>query len=399
MFAKGLFHHTMLYLISTPALLSLLCVVPKSEAFSPIALDQLARVSPFQPSPSSLFTQKDAESAFDFPSRRQALLSLTGAVVGLSGVSTTQAAVTDETDAFANTAFDSAYRGLQSDRPLIGVAQSAALPSDELVIMVPKSEISKGLGLELSQVEFRTNVRVFVKSVTPNSVAARLGIKKDYVVVSINGKSAERTNAEGVAIMVSQAAKAPPAGDSIEIRFRDPSVFRESLKELSASGEVTTQVAPAGDTTQRNLDGSIKLGRVETEQTDQRLTVTQLIPPKMCRRGATTDDLLEISYLGTVVETGEIFDGSAIKINGDGIPGRGNDVSLFFVLGKQPFGQFPPGWDVGLDGMCVGERRRLIIPPVLAYGATGVPRRRIPPNATLQYDITLVSLNGLATPQ
>jgi hypothetical protein len=28
---------------------------------------------------------------------------------------------------------------------------------------------------------------------------------------------------------------------------------------------------------------------------------------------------------------------------------RGNDVSTFFVLGKQPFGQFPPGWDVGLE--------------------------------------------------
>ncbi len=29
--------------------------------------------------------------------------------------------------------------------------------------------------------------------------------------------------------------------------------------------------------------------------------------------------------------------------SGSGIPGRAGDVSLFFVLGKQPFGQFPPG--------------------------------------------------------
>jgi FKBP-type peptidyl-prolyl cis-trans isomerase len=72
---------------------------------------------------------------------------------------------------------------------------------------------------------------------------------------------------------------------------------------------------------------------------------------------------------------------------------------LYFVLGKQPFGQFPPGWDVGLYGICVGERRRLRIPPVLAYGNTGVPRRGIPPNATLQYDVTLVSLNGVSTLQ
>ena len=109
--------------------------------------------------------------------------------------------------------------------------------------------------------------------------------------------------------------------------------------------------------------------------------------------------MLEISYLGTVVETGVVFDGSAIRINGEAIPGRGNDVSLFFVLNKQPFGQFPPGWDVGLNGMCVGERRRVIIPPVLAYGSVGVPRRGIPPDSTLQYDITLVSINGLAMPQ
>jgi hypothetical protein len=167
-----------------------------------------------------------------------------------------------------------------------------------------------------------------------------------------------------------------------------------------AANSVTTQVAPAGDTTLRNPDGSVRAGRtVTTATTDQRVSVQQLVPPRYCTRGAATDDLLELSYIGTVVETGEIFDGSAILIDGKGIPGRGNDVTTFFVLGRQPFGQFPPGWDVGLTGMCVGERRRLLVPPALGYGATGVPRRRIPPNATLQYDVTLVSLNGLATPQ
>ena len=242
------------------------------------------------------------------------------------------AAVTDETNTFANTASDSSYRGLQSDTPLRSRSQPTTTPTDEVLISVPKSQLSKGLGIELSQIDFRTNSRVFVKSVEPGSVAAKLGIKKDYIVVSVNGKSAERTNAEGVAILVSQAAKATSADGNIDFVFRDPAVFNEKLADLSSTGEVTTQVAPAGDTTQRNSDGSVKKGRVETSQQDQRLTVTQLIPPKMCNRQATTDDLLEISYIGTVVDTGEIFDGSAIKINGEGIPGRGNDVSLYFVL-------------------------------------------------------------------
>ena len=60
-----------------------------------------------------------------------------------------------------------------------------------------------------------------------------------------------------------------------------------------------------------------------------------------------------------------IFNGRAVKIQGEGIPGRGNNISVFSVLGKQPIGQFPPRWDLGLDGMCIGVRGRLIIPPVL----------------------------------
>lgn len=197
-------------------------------------------------------------------------------------------------------------------------------------------------------VEFKTAKRVVVKTVRPNSLADRLGIQEDWVLVSVGGQSAERTNAEGAVILLKQSQ-----GDNVELTFRDPSVFRKRLISGDLEGGVTTSVAPEGDTTQRRNDGSVKRGNEVTEQTDQQLTVTQLVAPIKCNRGSTTDDLLEISYLGTVVDTGEIFDGSAIKIDGKGVQGRGNDVSLFFVLGKQPFGQFPPGWDVGLEGMCV----------------------------------------------
>lgn len=334
-----------------------------------------------------------------FENRRSALRNLL--LLGGGGASmmvalplaSAQAIVTDESDNFG----DNWWSGDKPSTSTFTDVQKTATPSDELVISISKDQVSKGLGLELAEVEFRTNRRVYVKSVAPGSVAERLGIQKDWVVVAVNGQTAERTDAAGVAILVSRAVR---AGEDLELRFRDPAIFRNKLSNLSTEGgEVTTQVAPAGDTTQRKTDGSVRRGQSVTGQDDQRLTVSQLIPPKICNRGAQTDDLLEISYLGTVVDTGAVFDGSAVKINGEGIPGRANDVSLFFVLGKQPFGQFPPGWDVGLLNMCVGERRRLLVPPVLAYGSTGLPRRGIPPDATLQYDVTLLSINGLATPQ
>lgn len=342
-------------------------------------------------------------------------------------VPTTNAIMTDETTSFANPATDASYRQ-QSPQSMTSSksSPSSAFPipntvSDEISVTLYKSDLQNmqgGLGLELTDISFRTNFRVIIKSVAPNSLAEKLGIQPGWVVVSVNGADAERTNASGVAIYFSRAVKALLNGSStsasgVVLAFRDPTKFKNELENFPTSSTVdgngdgsstvaptvSTRVAPAGDTTQRNSDGSIKPGASITEQSDQIITITQLVPPKICRRHATTDDLLEISYVGTVLETGAIFDGSAVKINGEAIPGRGNDISVFFVLGKQPFGQFPPGWDVGLDGMCVGERRRLIIPPVLAYGSVGIPRRGIPPDATLQYDVTLVSINGLATPQ
>ena len=321
--------------------------------------------------------------------RRAFLLQSSAALLAPSaGV----AAITDETNAFADTWWS------QDSTSASKTANVQSTASDEVTIRVPKEQIQKRrLGLELADLDFKTNLRVYVKSVQTGSLASEVGIQKDWVVIGLNGQSTERTNAEGVAILLSQALK--DNREFVEFRFRDPAVFRKKLQNLSPDESVTTQVAPSGDTTKRNQDGTVQKGRSVTAQDNQKVTVSQLVPPKMCTRGAQVDDLLEISYIGTVAETGAIFDGSAVKINGQGIPGRGDDVSLFFVLGKQPFGQFPPGWDVGLVGFCVGERRRLIIPPALAYGSKGFPRRGIPPDATLQYDVTLVSLNGLSTPQ
>lgn len=91
---------------------------------------------------------------------------------------------------------------------------------------------------------------------------------------------------------------------------------------------------------------------------------------------AKNGDMVDVNYTGKLTD-GTIFDSS--------IP-RGQPFS--FILGG---GEVIKGWDQGIIGMKVGEKRTLTIPASLGYGAQGYPPN-IPPNATLVFDVELVKI-------
>jgi FKBP-type peptidyl-prolyl cis-trans isomerase FkpA len=87
----------------------------------------------------------------------------------------------------------------------------------------------------------------------------------------------------------------------------------------------------------------------------------------------------------TVSYTGWLYDANRTDGKGrqfDSLP------SFPFVVGA---GEVIKGWDQGVPGMRVGGQRRLVIPPDLAYGSRG-SGNDIPPNATLVFDIGLLSV-------
>lgn len=87
----------------------------------------------------------------------------------------------------------------------------------------------------------------------------------------------------------------------------------------------------------------------------------------------------------TVGYTGWLYDSAQPEGKGKQFE---SNPSFSFVLGT---GAVIKGWDQGVVGMRVGGRRRLVIPPELAYGSAGAGSA-IPPNATILFDITLISV-------
>ena len=107
------------------------------------------------------------------------------------------------------------------------------------------------------------------------------------------------------------------------------------------------------------------------------LVVQDLIVGKGKR--AQAGDMVTVQYVGVLFDNGKQFDASW--------QGSRAGPGFDFPLGA---GQVIPAWDQGVVGMREGGRRKLIIPPDLAYGAQGFPPD-IPPNAALIFDIDLES--------
>jgi len=114
----------------------------------------------------------------------------------------------------------------------------------------------------------------------------------------------------------------------------------------------------------------------EVVRVQRQVEIEILKKAETCTRKVRAGDEVTVNYAGKIEATGQMFDSS---------------------FGREPFtfrvgaGQVIHGWDIGFQGMCVGEYRRLIIPPEYGYGTSGIPGV-IPGDSTLIFEVELLAI-------
>uniref|UniRef100_A0A1A8FIN2 peptidylprolyl isomerase n=1 Tax=Nothobranchius korthausae TaxID=1143690 RepID=A0A1A8FIN2_9TELE len=113
---------------------------------------------------------------------------------------------------------------------------------------------------------------------------------------------------------------------------------------------------------------------------DPEVKIEVMHKPLTCQRKSKYGDMLLVHHEGFLESNGTMFFSS--RTSGDKNP-------VWFTLGTQ---EVLRGWDKGLQSMCAGERRKLTVPPSLAYGKEG--KGKIPPSSTLIFDIELMEIRN-----
>jgi FKBP-type peptidyl-prolyl cis-trans isomerase len=165
--------------------------------------------------------------------------------------------------------------------------------------------------------------------------------------------------ATGYVLWGSQSAVAPVTKN--EVAATSPQDAQKAQPQAQPQSQTQTQTQPATNSTNNTKPMGLDI-KTTKEGTGDRVVKS--------------GDHIFVHYTGKLTD-GTVFDSSVTR----GVP-------FDFTIGQ---GMVIQGWEQGLLGMKVGEKRTLTIPSDLGYGAQGAGTS-IPPNATLIFDVELISI-------
>ncbi|XP_026231865.1 peptidyl-prolyl cis-trans isomerase FKBP7 [Anabas testudineus] len=115
------------------------------------------------------------------------------------------------------------------------------------------------------------------------------------------------------------------------------------------------------------------------DELDSEVKIEVVFKPEQCSPKSKRGDLVNVHYDGFLAKDGSQFYCS--RSDKAGHP-------QWFVLGV---GQVIKGLDIGMMDMCPGEKRKITVPPELAFGEKG--KHPVPPNATVIFEVELYSVS------
>ena len=174
----------------------------------------------------------------------------------------------------------------------------------------------------------------------------------------------------------STVTAAPTGGTTTAVmRSVGSATTQRPLFELDPEDPNPTLFAMAPDKTSADVSAlGGPLESADTRITASGLKITELSVGDGAE--ASAGQTVVVHYRGTL-ENGKQFDASYDRV-----------TPFSFPLGA---GRVIKGWDEGVVGMKVGGKRKLVIPPDLAYGSRGAGGV-IPPNATLTFEVELLDI-------
>ncbi|KAJ3111751.1 Peptidyl-prolyl cis-trans isomerase fpr2 [Phlyctochytrium bullatum] len=166
-----------------------------------------------------------------------------------------------------------------------------------------------------------------------------------------------------------------------EGRARGVGCLSKYIEVLDSAGESKVLMGIYAGINKKPVDHpdlvALAAGSQAIKEPPKSLQIGVKFRPTECKRKSTNGDRLSMHYTGTLFSTGEKFDSSLDR-----------DQPFDFQLGA---GQVIKGWDQGLLDMCVGEKRKLTIPPHMGYGDRGAGGK-IPGGATLVFEVELLKI-------
>lgn len=258
-----------------------------------------------------------------------------------------------------------------------GQSDTLEAPAEEDSNHVPKSKKRKH-SVEAKSVENHdTNCDIILKEDQLKQDPLKTGhLGEDPIAVAVDEEDQKLTNNNSV----------DGKADSVAEGHQSDKKLKKKKKKKTKSQEdcmvnMDLPVLQENEMNRQNVnvqDKSLQVKSTVIRTLSNGLTIEELAVGEPDGKLAAPGKKIKVHYTGKLKENGQIF---------------------YTNMGKSPYKfrlgnkDVIEGWNLGLDGMRVGDKRRLTVPPSMGYGSQGAGEN-IPPNSWLVFDIELTGVRG-----